>query len=1215
MKTLPRFLKNFWFVIPLVWSASLLACWLVSARVAGWRPYTYEALAILSAFHLLIIVIRQYRRIRTEHNLENLVQRQLDRSPVSKGQVRDQQVLHDRLEHALALLRAQRSAGRGSKALYDLPWYLVIGRDGAGKTSMLRRSGLSAILANGVEEHNSAISHESVSQAAPRTTHCDWHLSPEAVMIDTASGYLCDEQSAIEFGAFLRLLGKQRGKAAINGLVLVVSLPELLTASTAGRRELAAQLVARVESYADSLQVCPPIYLMLSKADTLPGFAQAFAGLDSVQREKPLGMTFEVDAFQDHNVQAVLNAELLNLQQYIQLQVDVRITALGTQVGSALLSFPNYFAELSQVLNELLEPFTSSGARSMPLFVRGLYFTSAMQTSEQLRPVYEEGIAETFALEAAPETAESPGSDTGPMTSHSYFITDTFRRVLFADRDLALHRWCANRAPRLKRALIGLAVASGVAVIAWQGLAFANNRQWLEAYYLRLDTLRLAPDREERLASGEGLELLRPPFATLAKHRAKGVELGLSGGPYHSDDLSESIRGAYLRQLRRQALEPIVLRLQVQLREFNELAARLEHRGGPIQADAVVSAYDALKLYLLLTKPQAHLEAGFVAAALPAAWALTTKEQNPLSEQAIHANTSIYLALMNAGQAPSLPLNDQLVNETRQRLKSLMIAGSLVDREYLRLQLEASRQFPPLGLADLVPLPGRTLLAGGVLVPAMFTREGWDTFVKPELIKLVSSNLHNDTDWVLDGDGRDSVVRKANFVREFMARYKRDYAEAWHRLISSVSVRPFSDMATAISRLSLHSDVQNAPVKALLAAVNEHTRWDLPVPHPAVPVGLPANDGFWNKVSGMFDAQEAAPSLAISPLPAVDDGSLAKQFEPIARLFTAENAEGADSTVMDRYLAALRKLKVRLNNIHRSQDVGKSSKQLISETLEGQPSEITTVRNYVEATVDISQGELSSALQGLFTLPIRYAWETVRGPASEQINRAWAQQIAKPWGDVLAHRYPIVNDSDNEASVKDLQRFVDPQTGLLPTFKRNEIGNLAGGEGLGVASPKAAPLVNPSLVSNIDSASALGQVIASLSDRESGFEIMLQPSPYYTDILFTLDGQVQHYRNGRASWSRFSWPAATTSPGARLEAITLAGERITVFDYPGRWGLLRMTDSARVADLDRVQQRLSWTTANGPVSLVVRNYGGVKLTDLGYVKSLDRLSTAQGSSK
>ncbi|RMS74223.1 putative membrane protein [Pseudomonas savastanoi] len=175
---------------------------------------------------------------------------------------------------------------------------------------------------------------------------------------------------------------------------------------------------------------------------------------------------------------------------------------------------------------------------------------------------------------------------------------------------------------------------------------------------------------------------------------------------------------------------------------------------------------------------------------------------------------------------------------------------------------------------------------------------------------------------------------------------------------------------------------------------------------------------------------------------------------------------------------------------------------------------------------------------------------------------------------------------------------------------------MSDGEGLGMGSgAKAAPLVNPKMVSNIDKASSLGEVIASLSDRNNGFEIMLEPSAYFTDIIFTLDGQEQHYRNGKTSWSRFSWPGTTTAPGARLDVVTLTGERITVFDYTGRWGLLRMNDSARVADLDGIQQRFSWNTAKGPVSLVVRNYGGVKLTDLANVKALSALNATDGRTK
>ncbi|MBX6688393.1 ImcF-like family protein [Pseudomonas sp. USTB-Z] len=1263
MKTLLRLLKSFWVLLPLLWLASLLICWLAAPLVPWLRHHVPEALAIISACFLLVIVLRQYQRIRAEHNLENLLQIEVDRSWNATGEFRDQQVLRERLKHAIAMLRTDRSAGGGGKAaLSDLPWYLVVGMSAAGKTSLLTHSGLSASIATANDSESG-------------TQHCDWYFSPDAVMIDTAGRYLRDDQSASEFSAFLRMLRKQRGKAAINGLVLVVSLPELLAANSDERNALAAQLVARVEEYAECLDANPPVYLMLSKTDQLPGFSQAFDGLDLHERQQPLGMTFGLSEIRTNGLHAVLQTRLKKLQAHIRQHVDAQMIALGAEADSTLLNFPQYFAALSGVLEQFLDHFTRGHRGGAPLLLRGLYFTSALQNGQQLGQVYEDVIADEFALQAAYD--EQAGHVGKALGNRSYFITDTFRQVIFPDRDLILYQSRLGRQAAFSPLLLGLAAATGLLFIGWQALSFANNRQWLDSLRGQLAHIEQAADREQQLAAGKGLEVLREQMANVEAHRLQGVPLQLGGGLYQGEAIHQVTRSAYLAQLRSQALEPIARSLQVQMRAFNTFAnginQELEFTPAPLpkkrngkplapavaarakaalgntragayaakvnlatasdgaelsaatgglslseemlgrldeqQVASIIEAYNTLKLYLLLTEPQAHPDPAFVAASLPQAWASAAAEGTPADAGVIAENAPLYVQLLEQGQAPSLPRNEQLINETRQNLKSFMISSSLVDREYLRLQLESSRQFPALSLNDLVPQPGRALLYGTAGVPAIYTRQGWDTFVKPELIKLVSGNLRNESDWVLDGEGGDAIVQKANFVREFMTRYKRDYTQAWYKMVSSVGVRHFADLASATRELGLLSDVQNSPVKSLLQAVNDNTQWDLPVKQAIPAPGTSRDDGFWSKVTGLFDANDTLPANVAPALPAVDDGSLAKRFEPVARVFAENNAEGADSTIMDRYLAALRKLKVRMNNIQRSQDVGKSSKQLISETLEGQPSEITTVRNYVESSVDTSQDGLSRSLQGLFSLPIQYAWATLRDPAGEQIAKAWAQQIAKPWEQVMAHRYPIAGSSRNEASVKDLQRFVDPDSGLLPAFKRNEIGNLAGGEGLGVGDGKGPALVNPGMLNSIDKASSVGQVIASLSDRDNGFEIMLEPSANFTDIVFTLDGQEQHYRNGRSSWNRFAWPGTSTAPGARLDVVTLSGTRVTVFDFPGRWGLLRMNESARVDDLDGIQQRFSWNTASGRVSLIVRNFGGVKLTDLGDVKALSALNS------
>ena len=111
MKTLLRLLKSFWVLLLLLWLGSLLICWLAAPLVPGLRHHVPEALAIISACFLLVIVLRQYQRIRAEHNLENLLQIEVDRSWNATGEFRDQQVLRERLKHAIAMLRTDRSAG------------------------------------------------------------------------------------------------------------------------------------------------------------------------------------------------------------------------------------------------------------------------------------------------------------------------------------------------------------------------------------------------------------------------------------------------------------------------------------------------------------------------------------------------------------------------------------------------------------------------------------------------------------------------------------------------------------------------------------------------------------------------------------------------------------------------------------------------------------------------------------------------------------------------------------------------------------------------------------------------------------------------------------------------------------------------------------------------------------------------------------------------
>jgi len=78
--------------------------------------------------------------------------------------VNDEPVLKDRMKDALATLKT--ASGNKSGYLYDLPWYVIIGPPGAGKTTALVNSGLKFPLARGATPAAVA--------GVGGTRYCDW---------------------------------------------------------------------------------------------------------------------------------------------------------------------------------------------------------------------------------------------------------------------------------------------------------------------------------------------------------------------------------------------------------------------------------------------------------------------------------------------------------------------------------------------------------------------------------------------------------------------------------------------------------------------------------------------------------------------------------------------------------------------------------------------------------------------------------------------------------------------------------------------------------------------------------------------------------------------------------------------------------------------------------------------------------------------------------
>lgn len=188
-----------------------------------------------------------------------------------------------------------RKIFEGKRFLYELPWFMVVGSPGDGKTTALLNTGLQFPLAEQMEQTSRIL-----TVPGGGTLHCDWWFTNEAVLIDTAGRYArhddgrevsAAQRNAGEWQGFLGLLRKHRPGAPLNGVILTLNVADLTAQSPAERLAACAALRARLADLRETLGIRFPVYLVVTKMDLLPGFSDYFRTLTSHLRAQIWGFS------------------------------------------------------------------------------------------------------------------------------------------------------------------------------------------------------------------------------------------------------------------------------------------------------------------------------------------------------------------------------------------------------------------------------------------------------------------------------------------------------------------------------------------------------------------------------------------------------------------------------------------------------------------------------------------------------------------------------------------------------------------------------------------------------------------------------------------------------------------------------------------------------------------------------------------------------------
>jgi type VI secretion system protein ImpL len=1162
-------LRRFWLFITDTRKLALLGlCIMVAVFFVGAELleiallWTLAAVAALLGVAALAWMGRRWLATRRARLIEAEIT-----APDKEANRHEMAVVRDGLQKAITTIKSSRlGIVAGKRALYELPWLVIIGNPAAGKSSAITRSGLQFPFAD-----------SKVVQGIGGTRNCDWFFTSEGILLDTAGRYAVEDEHRAEWHGFLDLLKKHRSRAPVNGIVIAVSIAELRSEDADAAMRLARSLRKRVQDLIERLQVFAPVYVMFTKADLIAGFTDFFAPFEQNERERIWGATkpylrkagskdvlvFFDEAF-DGLLEGLKETGIANLMQ------PHRATAAPP---SGVFTFPLEFAALRVPLRAFLAVlFEDNPYQFKPVF-RGFYFTSALQEGEA-PCVQSRRVADRFTLELA---ADGPAA----QTQRSYFLLDLFRKVMFEDRHL-VSQYSSRHSVRLQYAglLCGVLVLGGLlAGWTWSYLA---NRELIASVQADVDkAARSQKGRVDLQSRLDALVILQGRLEQLQAYRASRP-WPLRFGLYQGDALDRKLRSEYLGGMREVMLQPVAASLEAQL-----------HALAPGSAVAAEDGYNALKTYLMLADP-AHAEQGHLNDQLSRHWRrwLEANRGAMPREQMIRSAERLMTFYAAQTGAPDLPRIDSklaLVEGARDKLRLAVNGMPARERVYSEIRARANTRFASMTVARIVDEQDRALLTGSHAVPGAFTREAWEGFVE-RAIADAASKEQQGADWVLKTASKDDLTLSGSPQQIQNARtemYKNDYAREWQRFVQGVTVQEMKGFGDAVKAMNRLGDPQLSPLAKVLQAIHAQTAWDNPSLLNAQM--QQAQTGVINWIKTRVLRMTPAP---INVNIQLDAGKYEKPLGPVGREFSAlaKLVGNGQPSLMRSYLEALSRLRGRLNTLRNQGDPGPGARQFMQQTLEGNGSELADALRLVDEQMMAGMSDSQRhAIRPILVRPLMQVFAVIVRPAEAELNKTWLAQVYEPFQRSLAQKFPFDGSARVEASAAEIAQIFGP-AGAVARFADTALGPLVVRRGdvvtprtwgdMGITLQAAALRQFPAWISaNGISAQTAGQTV---------FQILPGAASNALEYTLEIDGQLLRHRNGAAQWTNMTHPGPNGVAGARISAIGMDGRSVDLFNESGEAGLGKMIEAAAKSRKDTGVHELRWSVNGVTVALGLR---------------------------
>lgn len=1119
--------------------AAAFAVWFFGSKYLGetlvWQIVVglLIALVVFSLVLLVWWIMGLLRAARIRSDLQNPA------APTDRAQLT---VLRATLKQlALHLRGIHEPPGRIRSALHSLPWWMVIGGEGHGKTALaeLADPSRTEVLPHG---------------ASPEDVTGDHRLRlftarGRGVFLEVPA--VLSQRSRSFWLAVLRTLRRVRRRQPIDGIVIAASLPELLRLAESDRATLAQTLGASVRDICVLMRVRVPIHVVLTKFDLVPGFAEVLGKLEAPER--PFGCeTTGTPTEARRLVQEALRAQGEWVRQR-SLGLLANVEDRGAQARAFM--FVRQLRESATILEHFLgHLFRGEWVRDVqpPLF--GVYFTSV-----GTRPSIESAgdwLIDREAQRLGVARKARQGVDAKQPDQTPSFGSDLFRTVLVRERRFAA------RMPRYRRWQLGWRYTAAAAAVTLSVVGAFSIRDSADA---NLDLLQRTGSAAR--AAGAAIDAVGArtqvrstiPVAVLTELQAvttqwqdystEGPPSGMRWALFRRDN-EERVARLFRHAIHEGVLRGLTQQLKEELEQFADRYAPADTKPATKERGRFLRR---LRTYLLLT-PTSPATTGEPRATDVAEWGYFKDDLAGMWISVGHdkdtpAKTSLLDTYRVISGDFSLARDAEVVRKARDVLNRVDPDDVVIDRIVAGVS-EPMLDLPKITTAANISARERTIRGA-------FTLGGSQQVFRAVRNEIAAAE--GDL-WVL-GLTDDGALRKVRCAGLF-SRYYDLYQQEWHGFINALKLStPHGDI-TGDASIKIFDELSSKkPISRVFEAIASHTGQLDPSP----------------SVLGKLASDVCAEAIAIRTPRYLQAKDVKDYFAPFVGFGIVE--AGGKSKI-DAYHDWLSQIHIALVEAQRNQD-DSALADIVSKA-------------WSDTNRDIQQDvddPWRLRLEQFLLPPLEGAQRKVQGGQDGRAWDHWCREIVDPMEAQFAQRYPFTS-TNNDVPLKALRDFFGPD-GTIYNFRKEKLEGyiqMVGSRADAIPRDKGAAAIDPRVLKFFSRAEELRTVLFPDGQLRVDFSVTLRCHPSVNDVRFTVDGQSASFQCAAGNNLKpMHWPG-DGKDGTKLE--------ITGKNMP-RESLVKLADWAFWRFLEDENVSVTRRADDAVVEFTSLRAGKVKVMELG----------------